>query len=354
MVIDLFGLTAQEVQDRFPAVYQWVFDRVKPERDLNNRASYRDKWWIFGEPRKDLRPALKGLHRYIVTIETAKHRFFQFLDAEILADNRLIIIASDDAFNIAILTSRTHHIWYTGNAGKIGVYERNVIYAKSLCFDPFPFPDADEKQKTLIRDLGERLDKHRKDVMAKHKQITMTGMYNVLEKVREGAELSATDKDVYDAGLVGVLRQIHDDLDIAVADAYGWPVDLNDEAILVRLVSLNQQRAAEESDGKVRWLRPEFQAPKEVAVAKKSKQIEADLLLPEAGDKKPRLPVKLPEQVAAIRAMLALEENALTTKELSRKFSQGLKVEKKVDEVLLTLALLGQAERVEGGYQSTT
>lgn len=42
MVIDLFGLSAEEVRERYPAVYQWVLERVKPERDQNNRASYRD------------------------------------------------------------------------------------------------------------------------------------------------------------------------------------------------------------------------------------------------------------------------------------------------------------------------
>jgi hypothetical protein len=63
MVIDLFGLSEEEVRDRFPEVYQWVYERVKPERDQNNRKSYRDKWWIHGEPRANFRPALKGLNR---------------------------------------------------------------------------------------------------------------------------------------------------------------------------------------------------------------------------------------------------------------------------------------------------
>src|ERR1019366_1510955 len=51
LVIDLFGLTAEEVRERFPEVYQWVLDRVKPERDQNSRNSYAANWWIFGEPR---------------------------------------------------------------------------------------------------------------------------------------------------------------------------------------------------------------------------------------------------------------------------------------------------------------
>ena len=33
MVIDLFGLTETEVRQRFPEVYQWISERVKPERE---------------------------------------------------------------------------------------------------------------------------------------------------------------------------------------------------------------------------------------------------------------------------------------------------------------------------------
>lgn len=62
-VIDAFGLTSEQLRQQFPAVYQWLLDRVKPERDQNNRATYRDNWWIFGEARKDLRPALAKLPR---------------------------------------------------------------------------------------------------------------------------------------------------------------------------------------------------------------------------------------------------------------------------------------------------
>ena len=36
---------------------------------------------------------LDGLPRYIATVETSKHRFFTFLDQEILPDNKLIAIA---------------------------------------------------------------------------------------------------------------------------------------------------------------------------------------------------------------------------------------------------------------------
>ncbi len=75
-----------------------------------------------------------------------------------------------------------------------------------------------------------------------------------------------------------------------------WPADLGDEDILERLVALNHERAAEESAGNVRWLRPEFQAPRAAAPAKKAEQIEAELVHVEGPDKKPRVRAALPEQ----------------------------------------------------------
>ena len=111
LVIDLFGLLMKEVRDRFPDVYQWVLQRVKPERDHNNRASYRENWWIFGEPNPGLRRQIEGLGRYIATVRTAKHRIFQFLSSEVVAESKVVVVASEDAFQLGTLSSRLHAAW---------------------------------------------------------------------------------------------------------------------------------------------------------------------------------------------------------------------------------------------------
>ena len=165
MVIDLFGLSADEVRTRFPEVYQHVKAEVKEKveindkgekefvgRDWNNRQSYRDSWWVFGEPRDELRPALMGLPRYIATVETAKHRVFQFLETEIVPDNMLVVIATDDAYMAGVLSSRIHLVW-TKHSG--GTLEDRPRYTKSLCFDPFPFPDVSEVQRAKICGIAE-------------------------------------------------------------------------------------------------------------------------------------------------------------------------------------------------------
>ncbi len=167
MVIDLFGLTVDEVRLLFPAVYQWVLERVKPERDQNARSTYRDNWWIFGEPRRQLRPALAGLPRYVATVETAKHRSFQFLDASIAPDNKLIAIALPAAASLGVLSSRVHVQWALASGSKL---EDRPVYVKSTCFEAFPFPNLTD-QPALAAQLAaaaEELDALRKRQQAAH------------------------------------------------------------------------------------------------------------------------------------------------------------------------------------------
>src|ERR1019366_9001414 len=42
LVIDLFGLTAEQVLERFPEAYQWEDDRVRHKREHNNQAPYAE------------------------------------------------------------------------------------------------------------------------------------------------------------------------------------------------------------------------------------------------------------------------------------------------------------------------
>ena len=213
-VIDLYGLTAEEARSRYPATYQWVLERVKPERDQNNRACYRDNWWIFGEARKDWRAMADGLPHYIATIETTKHRVFQFLDAEILPDNMLVCVAADDPYMLGVLSCRTHAVWALAAGGRLGM-GNDPRYNKTRCFETFPFPKADPQHREQIAQLAEQIDAHRKRQQLAHAGLTLTGMYNVLEKLRSGETLNAKEKAIHEQGLVSVLRELHDALDEA-------------------------------------------------------------------------------------------------------------------------------------------
>ena len=339
MVIDLFGLTEAEVRQRFPEVFQWVLERVKPERDQNNRASYRQSWWTFGEPRRELRPALAALNRYIVTVETARHRTFGFLDSGVLADNRLVVFAMQEAAQLGILSSRAHVVWTLSLGGTL---EDRPIYTKSLCFDPFPFPECGERERAVIAAIAEELDALRKERLRLHPDVTLTGLYNVLAKLRSGEILTEAERGVHDRGLVGVIRRLHDDLDRAVFAAYGWPADLSDDDILARLVSLNRERVEEEFRGTVRWLRPEFQAG--IAAAPMQRELPAPAAAAAARQSWPR---ELPEQFKAVRTALAGERAPAAAEQVAAHFVRARR--DRVSQVLETLVSLGQARQAGPG-----
>jgi hypothetical protein len=354
MVIDLFGLTETEVRTKFPAIYQWVLERVKPERDQNSRKGYRDNWWIHGEPRGNFRPALAGLSRYIATVETSKHRFFTFLDQSILPDNMLVNIAVDDAHVLGILSSRIHVCWALAAGGTL---EDRPRYNKTRCFETFPFPDATDEQKARIRELAEQLDAHRKRQQEQHAALTMTDMYNVLEKLRSGETLTAKEKIIHEQGLVSVLKQLHDDLDKAVFAAYGWPGTLTDAEILERLVALNKERAAEEAQGKIRWLRPDFQNPiEQTQIALGDQRTEdrgqrTDLQSPPSALRPlPSAlpwPTAIPDQVRVLREVLAAQPGPASAETIARQFIRARK--DRVEELLKTLVAMGQAREITAG-----
>jgi hypothetical protein len=350
-LIDFSGMEHDEARQTNPAAFQHVIDYVKPERDHNNRASIRELWWRFGWERPVLRKALLGLPRYIGTTETSKHRVFQFIDATVLSDHKVVCITLADAFHLGVLSSIVHVVWSIATGGKLGV-GNDSVYNKSRCFDPFPFPAASPEQQARIAALAEQLDAHRKRQQAAHPELTLTGMYNVLARLRSGEPLTAKEKSIHEMGLVAVLRQFHDELDAAVLAAYGWS-DLAASAtdtLLERLVALNLERATEEAAGHIRWLRPDFQNPDA-----DQQRVQQRIALPEAtkplavtvSEKRP-WPSTLPEQVRAVAD--ALTPSPQDEAALAARFTGKGPWKKRLPEILAMLEALGRAKRSEGGW----
>ncbi|NEX00205.1 class I SAM-dependent DNA methyltransferase, partial [Rhodopseudomonas sp. BR0G17] len=138
----------------------------------------------------------------------------------------------------------------------------------------------------------------------------------------ESHVLTPDEQRIFDDGLVLILKELHDRLDVAVAEAYGWPADLSDDEILARLVALNKERAAEEKRGLVRWLRPDYQIPRfakgvdQQAAKEEGAQIAAALDLGET-KQKPSFPAGAVEQTAAVFAALAAAAAPLDAKGLA-------------------------------------
>jgi hypothetical protein len=281
-------------------------------------------------------------------VETAKHRVFVFLDASILPDNMLVNIATEDAFILGVLSSRLHVIWALAAGGTL---EDRPRYNKSRCFETFPFPAADECQRQRIRDIAERLDAHRKARQDEHADLTLTGMYNALERLRSGQPFTPAEKKAHEQALGTVLLTLHNELDAAVADAYGWPVDLADSEILSRLVELNKARAIEEKKGVVRWLRPEYQAPE-------STRREGTPSLPIPQAQKQQIKRKAaeltpwPKDEAGRIALLMKTLRALGREATTNEIAAGIKGASaaKIERVAQSLAVHGLIRKGEKGY----
>jgi len=199
-----------------------------------------------------VRDFIASLSGFIAIVKTAKHRLFQFFDASIAPDNMLVCIALDDAYTLGVLSSRVHVVWALATGGTL---EDRPRYNKSRCFETFPFPDFPSPQPSPACGGGSHAS--RIAALAEHPDLTLNGLYNVLEKLRmmenvgrksgliapsaecvhvslsEGAalfrptnapsaSLTAKEKDIHQRGLVGVLQSLHAELDAEVLAAFGW------------------------------------------------------------------------------------------------------------------------------------
>jgi hypothetical protein len=263
----------------------------------------------------------------------------------------VVAFALDDAYFLGVLSSRHHLHWALRAGGWLGV-GNDPRYSKSRIFDPFPFPDAPQSLKARIREIAEELDALRKARQAEHPDLTLTQIYNVLDKLRRGGPLDAADEAIKDKGLVLIVKELHDKLDALVAEAYGWPTDLADEEILSRLVALNAERAAEERRGLVRWLRPDYQRARAGLTGREAapaaEQIEAPLVAAAAKAQKPSFPADEVERTAAVFAALADARGVLDAATIAGGFRQGARVEPAVARILASLARLGHAHTLDG------
>ena len=215
-----------------------------------------------------MRTALKGLAAFITTVRVAKHRFFAFLDATVLPDTRLNVIARADDATFGILSSRIHEVWSLAQASIHGAGSeggRPTYNAKS-CFETFPFPAGMTPADTAagapegpaaeaIAAAARRLDELRSNwlnpadwvdwVITPEEAAAGFPARPVARPGHEAELKKRTLTNLYNQRPAW-LANAHQALDQAVAAAYGWadysPAMADDE-ILRRLLKLNLERA---------------------------------------------------------------------------------------------------------------
>lgn len=229
----------------YPECLRIVEERVRPERETNNRKVYRDRWWHYAEKRPALYATIAGMERVLVTARVSKFCSLVVSPTGVTPSEMCVVFAYPDLASLALLQATVHALWVEKNQSSFGLTGR---YTPSDCFETFPFPPS----LALLEPFGVRYEAHRRTIMATRRE-GLTDTYNRFHSPDDcAAEIEQ-------------LRALHVDLDRAVADAYGWAdLDLGHgfyatkqgtrftlseparREVLARLLKLNHERYAEE------------------------------------------------------------------------------------------------------------
>ena len=231
----------------YPDCLKIVEQEVKPDRAKNKRKARRERWWQYGDYAVGLEKAIADKTRVLVKTQVSPTWAFQWINTGIVFDQRLVILV-DSPFTL--LQSTIHQIWATNFGSTLGKTTYN--YTPSDCFETFPFPGS----TTNLETIGKTYYDHRQAIM----QTRQEGLTKTYNRFHDPAE---TSEDMIE------LRQLHVEINYAVAQAYGWDDLLGGEGldhdfhetkqglrytisepirreILDRLLQLNFDRYAEE------------------------------------------------------------------------------------------------------------
>ena len=251
-VID-FGISISELEaEMYELPYAYLQKHVKEVRSSNREKSRVARWWIHGRSRPELRSALKGLNRYIVTPETSKHRVFCWLPIAVAPEHKLVVIPSEDESLIGILSSRFHVSWALRLGGRL---QDRPVYSKERCFDTFPFlrwkePNTNSDALAIAESVRQLID-------LRNRWLNPPELLQVVPEVTPGFPdrlvpvNSEADKELKRRTMTALynanpawLRNANAKLDKAVASAYGWPEGIGEDDALKRLLALNLEIAA--------------------------------------------------------------------------------------------------------------
>lgn len=259
-VID-FGQRPLAEARAWPDVLAIVDQRVRPERLSDKRVSYRNRWWLFAEARPALRAAIKTLDRVLVISRVSDSFAFAFVRTGQVFNEKIVVFRFDEPSALAVLQSRPHEIWTRFFSATL---KDDLQYSPSDCFSTFPFP-PDFVGDDELEAIGAEYEAFRAELMVANDE----GLTKTCNRFHDPEETAAS---------ILRLRELHDAMDRAVLDAYGWtdiptacgflldyevdddegtgrkakrpwryrwPDEVRDE-VLARLLELNAERAAEE------------------------------------------------------------------------------------------------------------
>jgi hypothetical protein len=222
-VIDFRDRSEEECWSNWPEVMALLEIKVKPQRqerkpngEFKQRKPLPEKWWIHAEKRPALYTAMLGRPEVLVNLFTCGLHSFAIIEADVVFANSLNVFALDQVSGLPLLQSGSHEVWAKVMSSSM---KDDIRYGPTDCFETFPFPTAlldsaatdpaHSATRQSLETIGERYHQFRAELMVANNE-GLTSTYN---RFHDPAE---TSSDLLE------LRILHDEMDQAVLDAYGW------------------------------------------------------------------------------------------------------------------------------------
>jgi hypothetical protein len=207
-VIDLGDMSLSEATALWPDLVAILDQKVRPVRRLCKGQAYRDKWWLFARRSVAFHKLLreKSFQRVLaVNCGANPHYALAFLPTGYVFSHTLAVVALPTHAAFAALQSRVHELWARRESSSM---KDDLRYTPSDCFQTFPFPPGFETHP-LLEAAGHAYYEFRASLMVRGNE----GLTKTYNRFHDPGEMS---NDIIE------LRRLHDEMDRAMLDAYGW------------------------------------------------------------------------------------------------------------------------------------
>jgi hypothetical protein len=197
---------------KWPDLFEILKSKVLPERQQSTAKSVDkkliDNFWQFGYFAKSLQLATSNLERVLVHAFTSQYVAFAFVSRDVIVSGPHNVFAFESHHPFCILQSRAHEIWVRFFASSL---EDRIRYARTDCFETFPFP-PDWETNPALEVAGREYYEYRAALMVRNDE----GLTKTYNRFHDPEETEKNSPDIHQ------LRTLHAAMDRAVLAAYGW------------------------------------------------------------------------------------------------------------------------------------
>jgi hypothetical protein len=201
-----FGNKSLASAQNYPIPLKIVEERVRPARIAAGSKGYKkqmfERWWQFRGPTLELYEKIRDQDEVLAIVCHSDFFLPLKVSSRQVFSNALVVFAFSDWERYGILSSSIHRRWAIVQGSTLGHAPR---YTPSSCFETFVTPASFAGVGALMSEL----ESHR---VALQSSMGL-GALSLMQRVRDPAE--------FDPG-VKVLRALHQELDCATGEAYGW------------------------------------------------------------------------------------------------------------------------------------